>query len=473
MSKENLLLKLDRLEYQWHYLQETHENFEPRFPFTQRFFNAKGKKNNKKVTKILESSDKEKVRSDLKEARVEILNRKIHNVEKHVNNYLFKTIKSIVSNDKSVFQPVLEAVEAKYGAGDAGLHDFCEIVTKSKAIKFIISKLQKSSANIASANEEVSDKRIPKWAADHEYVKMWIDKNNKYNPSKVWNEDVTKIKSCDALISRVMNGKKYKQMMDQFDDSLDLFLNINKQKRLQKQQEKKKSTKTSSKQHEEENEDASGDDFGYSDNDDPRYNENIDEDELLKQYDGMLVGSDDESDEEEDSAKSSASEDETSERIGKQEPVPKLKKKEKAKLPELMVGYVSGGSDEEIEVDDIAKEQIEIKPQKKNRRGQRARRKIWEQKYGSKAKHVQREIEKEMEKKRKRQAEYEERVAKRAARAEQNEEYQAKKAEIKREKEEHRKKLEKIEDHPSWVAKKMAEDKEKNAKFAGKKITFD
>ncbi|KAF2149353.1 Bud-site selection protein [Myriangium duriaei CBS 260.36] len=62
-------------------------------------------------------------------------------------------------------------------------------------------------------------------------------------------------------------------------------------------------------------------------------------------------------------------------------------------LPSLTSGYISGGSDSdpEAEFDDLLG--TGKGEQKKNRRGQRARRLIWEQKYGKGAKHVVAEAE--------------------------------------------------------------------------------
>ncbi|KTW26965.1 hypothetical protein T552_02456 [Pneumocystis carinii B80] len=54
-------------------------------------------------------------------------------------------------------------------------------------------------------------------------------------------------------------------------------------------------------------------------------------------------------------------------------------------LPSLSAGYISGSDDN----NDIDTEYKDIDKPKKNRRGQRARRKIWEMKYGKNARHLQ------------------------------------------------------------------------------------
>ncbi|MBW0491840.1 hypothetical protein O181_031555 [Austropuccinia psidii MF-1] len=59
-------------------------------------------------------------------------------------------------------------------------------------------------------------------------------------------------------------------------------------------------------------------------------------------------------------------------------------------LPTLNVGYTIGDSDaSDLEIDDRSLDRLERERARKNRRGQRARRAIWEQKYGKSAKHLQ------------------------------------------------------------------------------------
>ena len=154
------------------------------------------------------------------------------------------------------------------------------------------------------------------------------------------------------------------------------------------------------------------------------------------------------------------------------------KEKKDYNLPQLASGYFSGGSDDEGEDVDNDKVVKDITTQRKNRRGQRARQKIWAQKYGREAKHVKSEIEKAASDRERRRLEYEERCRKR----------------------EEKNNLaptgsntaplgdRKVRNgvspapgppsdttkmHPSWEAKKLAEEKLKNVKFQGKKITFD
>ncbi|KAI5122796.1 hypothetical protein M0805_000139 [Coniferiporia weirii] len=59
-------------------------------------------------------------------------------------------------------------------------------------------------------------------------------------------------------------------------------------------------------------------------------------------------------------------------------------------LPSLSVGFVAGGSDSEWS---DAEADLADSPMKKNRRGQRARKAIWEKKYGKNANHLKKQVE--------------------------------------------------------------------------------
>lgn len=153
-------------------------------------------------------------------------------------------------------------------------------------------------------------------------------------------------------------------------------------------------------------------------------------------------------------------------------------------LPQLAAGYFSGGSDDEDDEIDSDKVVKEATTQRKNRRGQRARQKIWAQKFGKEAKHVKKEqvaISSERERKR---LEYEERCKKRELKAKINSTPTGSNTAPLAE----RKPRNNIDDpveksvettnpvekeHPSWVAKRLAEEKQKNIKFQGTKIKFD
>lgn len=134
-----------------------------------------------------------------------------------------------------------------------------------------------------------------------------------------------------------------------------------------------------------------------------------------------------------------------------------------AQIPKLATGYYSGGESEDEVKDDLVDE---LTKTRKNRRGQRARQKIWEKKYGTNAKHVVKQHERTKSERERLRIEFEERQARREQRQKIREEREKLKAE----------KLQKQQDkgmHPSWEAKLKAQESMKKAKFAGKKITFD
>ncbi|KAK9452999.1 Bud-site selection protein [Dipodascopsis uninucleata] len=149
----------------------------------------------------------------------------------------------------------------------------------------------------------------------------------------------------------------------------------------------------------------------------------------------------------------------------------KLVKKEKGStkkqpivLPSLHGGYLSGSEDDDIEDDDVARDAVA--PARKNRRGQRARQKLWEKKYGKEAKHLQK---KEFERKQK-QERWLERQQKREQRSQEvNNREQSNGAGS--EKDSHV--FSNVDDkplHPSW---ELRQKQNKLVEFKGKKTVFD
>lgn len=213
------------------------------------------------------------------------------------------------------------------------------------------------------------------------------------------------------------------------------------------------------------------------------------EEALLDQYKDLLVGTDEESEGEYQlnptvdynqvtDEEPSADEESDAEEDDSLESNSRPSKKAKFDLPELMNGYYSGDESDSYEEDDVARKQLANEPKKKNRRGQRARQKIWEKKYGSQAKHVQREYEKQRQEKEKRQTEFEERQAKREARAAQMAESSRSRipsSSTPQPQAVAQSNFAAVDKpiHPSWEAKRIADEKLKNVKFQGKKITFD
>lgn len=471
MPKDNLLFKLDNLEYQFHYLNGDLDTFHPRLGSTAKLYNAKGKKTSKKVAKLLSDLDISRVSEQLDSLRLEIFNNKIYHLEKSLRSLLLKLINQYKpkKNAKNDFTQVIEDLKVKYS-----LEKFLELVCKSKVIKLAVAKIVPSK-NVVP----------PTWFANHEFWKIHSDKKHEFNPSRIWLEVLLKNKKSDQLVSTLMNNEKAKQLLASFDSGMNVFLGI------RREQKSKKGGKESPK--DEELEIAKHGESGQSSEGNAETVDEVEASELdedvLKQYDNLLGDSEEENndeeaptldpnvnynevtDEEPDLESDEEEEPGSSEDEIDSEP---QSKKQKIQLPELMGGYYSGGDesdDSDVAEDRIAAEQISLKEKKKNRRGQRARRKIWEKKYGRQAKHIQREVEKEHEDRKRRQVEYEERVVKRAAKAAARDKEEAIRSEQKPTKTIEKKSPQ--AEHPSWVAKKEAEEKRKNAKFQGKKITFD
>ncbi|CEP60835.1 Bud22p LALA0_S02e00694g [Lachancea lanzarotensis] len=495
MPKENLIFKLDNLEYQFHHLNGTLNDFKPRLKNTAKTFNAKGKKTSKKISKILDSASLNETNAQLTSLRAEIVQKKAFHLENKLTSLLEKTLQQQYStlakkhNEKNQDKlKTLKTLDDKYK-----LAVFCKLFGKSRTCKLLVAKITPSKAAKTDP---------PAWFKDSEYFLAAQDKTHTYNPSRVWNEVVVATKGCDKLLSQTMAGQKIKELLSAFDSGMDMFLNIKKtrESELPKVSEIKNKTEESdaksSSESEESSDQVSSNNSGDRDAELPG---GLDEDEILKQYEGLLVGSDDENDDvaipaldptinyneitdEEPSEDSEgdydlASSDEESD----DQPVSKRQKTEKTKgkgavstknapLPELMTGYYSGGSDDEFSDAEAEPEQIDNAPKRKNRRGQRARQKIWEKKFGKTANHVQKRIQEEQSERNQRQAEYEQRVEKRASKAREREEAQVRHNGEQKLRPEQISKSTQV--HPSWEAKKQAEEKQKAAKFQGKKIVF-
>lgn len=486
MPKDNLLFKLDNLEYQYHYLNNTLDSFKPRLNQTKKFYSAKGKKTSQRVEKLLNSITLSEITTRLNQIRLTIFNGKIFTVEKNLKNSMLKKLNQLKDKEK-----VLDHCET--------LEQFVNYIVVSKLIKVSIFKIvgNKQTSNMGN---------VPVWFRDHSYLKIYNDKKNELNPSRIWNEVVLKIEDGSRIVGLLMNDKKSQNILKTFENGMDVFLNINKDKNKNKKIDKEQQLKVKGNEREEKEKEEEGlqKEEIHEDEDEEvsRSEENgsvdIDEDEILKQYEGLVADSDDESegddildpninynevtDEEPSPEESDYDIEEEESEDEKEEPARK-----KIKLPELMTGYYSGDdSESDIEEDQVAKEQASNKIKRKNRRGQRARRKIWEQKYGKRANHIQKELMKQKEAREQKQREYEARVAKRAAKQAEYERNNANLIKLgergskskqnktdKLKEESVDKKNKKMEDHPSWVAKKLAEEKLKNTKFSGKKIIFD
>ncbi|QLG74474.1 hypothetical protein HG535_0G03570 [Zygotorulaspora mrakii] len=467
MPKDNLIFKLDNLEYQYHYLNGSLNEFQPRLNSTTKIFNAKSKKTSKKIAKLLAESTLTDVSKSLDALKTEIFSKKVYHLDGHLQSFLHKQILQYRPTKKAKidFTTVIKALESQYG-----LKEFVELISKSKVIKLSVARLCPS-----------KNTPTPGWFLDHPFWKIHQDKTQKFNPSRVWNEVILKTDKADQLVSIFMNNEKCKELFAGFNAGMDVFLAIKKEKKVKNNSKSFEDMEDAPVMKGSNNGMLGPPDIEQSEEQQALEQNEMDE-ESLERYDGLLAASDDEEEDEVDTLDPNVNYNEvTDEEPDEENDVEELdyeeekddaempkKKKQKTELPELMAGYYSGAdSDDESDPaeDKIAREQISLVEKKKNRRGQRARQKIWEKKYGRAAKHVQREVQKDMDDRKRRQQEYEERVAKRAAKEVEQVNFQrtyntpaAPKLQP---------------EHPSWVAKKKAEEKQMNAKFEGKKIKFD
>ena len=169
----------------------------------------------------------------------------------------------------------------------------------------------------------------------------------------------------------------------------------------------------------------------------------------------------------------------------KTDKAPKAAPKDSTFLPSLMGGYVSGSE---------SASDVDVEPPKK-RRGQRARQAIWEKKYGSGAKHLQKEILEQKygrdngwDMKRGavgdggnagRRTPWKQGVSNPVSKDNSNQRNTpADRGQRRPQQQEERPRRPTKKDdegplHPSWVARKQAKDAQKGASFAGSKITFD
>ncbi|AET39619.1 Bud22p Ecym_4586 [Eremothecium cymbalariae DBVPG len=508
-KKSNTLYRLDHAEYQYHLINQTLSEFHPRLKTTPKYYNSKGKKSSKKMEKLLQVSNSEQLSRDVNALKLELLNNKVHYAETKLTHYFFKQLEnqySMLHNKKDkedTASKKLQCLEELKTSID--FLTFSRLLARSKVIKVVISKVC-STRGLKNGP--------PEWFEGHDILKEFNDKDADCNPSRVWNKVIKGTAGLEQLVSQLMNVRSVKELISGLEAGIEIVLGARKNALAEEStipgdsNSKVVSKATaassddealSSKSNEEYDSEKSGSEDDSSTFEEDLENcEEIDEEQILAQYKGMVVASDDEDTEEveyqldtkinynevTDEEPSEASDDNI-ELSDNEEEEPRdgpAKKKQRneinptGKLPALMAGYYSGDEEGGSTDDDVAKAQLSNKPQRKNRRGQRARQKIWEMKYGRSANHIQKQFKKEHEERETKRREYEERVAKRAAReAGQQRVFSLAERSKMREmgKNSVRNSTENQPLHPSWEAKKLAEEKRKNAKFQGKKITFD
>lgn len=451
-QKKNDLWKLDLLELKF-------TGAYPRFPFTKKLLNAR---NTSHVMKKLPASNAE-ARQQIEALKTDLFAKKYYGSHKKLERMVSKLVKQ---------------QQRTWGASDKSLKKF--FADSAHMQELITSKLVKLVLTAILTTKET--KTNPPSYILKEVVTTIGDKSALGNPSRFFVKYCQDDKILNGYVSKIWNNKEVKALCDEIEWTFRKIRgNLTKAEKTNRTASKQTSTKKaveSDDDSEDDSEASDSDEEGDSDEESGE-EKNIDAEEAFDKfasYDHLVVGSDAESEfvgdlnvnyneitdeeasESEESGSSSESED----------VIPKLKKpaqkepkpKKEIILPSLATGYFSGGSDDEDDIDNdkVVKAATTVR---KNRRGQRARQKIWEQKFGRNANHVQKENQRITSEREQKQMEFEERQRKRDAKAKEAAETPGKSS------------IGTQKMHPSWEAKKQAEEKMKSVKFAGKKITFD
>lgn len=459
--KKNELWKLDYLETKFY-------KTSPRYRHTKRLVKAK---NNSQLLKKLPTT-KEEADIVIASLKSEYFERKYYGSYKKLKKHITKTF----AGDLNKKQPEEIAAFIKDEGNLDGL---------------ITSKLIKILTSTILTTKEL--KLTPPPYISQEIASIICDKSNISNPSGFFIKFCQNNKHLNNYLSNLWNSKTLKPILQEIEWGFTLIRgNISKKERETRDKQLGKEKKHTPEEDSDDDERDSENELNDS-NDDSEHSD-VDIEEAYDKfaiYDKLVGDSDNDEEErfepnanvdytqvtdEEPSDEESADsffEDDEEEHEPQQTGTKSIK--EKYKLPELANGYFSGGSDDED--DDVDNDRMvkEITLARKNRRGQRARQKIWAKKYGKQAKHIQTEREKVASERQQRQLEYEERERKRQEKARlamenapsgsNTQPLGARKSSLST--------ADKEAVHPSWQAKKLAEEKQKNVKFEGKKIKFD
>lgn len=476
MNKDNILWKLDLLEAK-------HLHAKPRLPKTKTLLNAK----HKKKLPLLDLNRTDAI-AKIGEFKSQLCERKVYSSLLKLNRLLKKVI-------------ALEKNKLKLKMDDGKLKSELDVLNGLDVECISHAKLIKLMLKVYKINVKNADSIpgfLPSWC-----IETITNVEDKFNPK-------FQFKSNSQLenntISKLFNHKDFKPLVEEVESSLKIILGPVERKRKEKSDDS-------------DGDGESDDDDSESDDEEEKsVDELIDEEDIdLDAYKGMLVGSDEEeedgfkldpnidytqitdeepSDDDEDDSDSEEEEGEDEDIYAKLklekrklanddffdfEAAEKSEKSKKVKLPALQGGYFSGGeSDSDVDNDKVVKAATS---QRKNRRGQRARQKIWEMKYGSGAKHVEKEKIRVRSEREQKQKEYEERVRKREEKLRLLLEQGgtgSNQTPLSRERTHKpgshppapvQAELEKPL-HPSWEAKLRAQELSKQ-KFSGKKIVFE
>ncbi|EGV60212.1 bud site selection protein 22 [Yamadazyma tenuis] len=481
-KSDNTLWKIDLLENKF-------LGSKPRYKSTSKLLAAK---DNKKLMKKMPST-KADAQAQILDMKTGVFGRKYHGALVKLRSEVKKTVKA------DLHKLGKKADENKQVLEFLQNDNLIEDMVVSKVIRIL---------QAAVLNNKTARENPPKFI-DPQVLQVIGDKQHSSNPTKFFKDHCQNNKELHKYVSSLWNLKGMKLVLAEIEWSFRLVRgNLTEQEINNRRTATGKSIKKDNDENSDSEDDGSDDDSG-SDTEDENDESAPADFEKFAVYDNLVVDSDQEDEgpqldpkinynevtDEEPSEESSG--DDTSgsdvEDVVDNKKTKSTKKpkddffasdsesdsedaqsvEKKYNLPELTTGYISGGSDDEgdFQVDDdrVVKQ---VTSQRKNRRGQRARQKIWEQKYGKTAKHKQKESEAYENDKKRRQSEFEEREQKRRSRAQEaleNAPSGSNLTPIGRKQQDKPKK----EEHPSWIAKKKEEEKLKNLKFTGKKITFD
>ncbi|CDR41369.1 CYFA0S07e01244g1_1 [Cyberlindnera fabianii] len=468
VDKKNNLWRLDLLEA--HYLEKP-----VRFPRTKSLLRVKGKKQ-----AALLPESKEAALVEIKALKSDVFAKKLHSSLSKYSRALKKTIKTALKDKKTTED------EKKFLEGlDTGKLSNIRIVK-------LVSTVFKLNAKKLSQNEQERPQFVPQWIVD-----ALIDKESDINPSKFYNEMSNVQRNW---YSKLMNHKDVSQIAETIESSFKIVLGPVKKEKDQKDIEDVESEESESEQADSEESDSDESDDedveqevgDIDENAFAEYDQFLGDSEEEEEIDATVLDptidynqvtdeepSDEEVVEEEDNDDFFDLDTEEKKKTTKEKKSKEDKKKEKADkkkkvvLPELQAGFISASEDSDVEDDKVVQEITGAK--KKNRRGQRARQKIWEQKYGRGANHVKKEKEEKQKLREQKQKEWEEREARRQAKAA---EMTGANASTLGERKSKGDGIVKPLDtsaraiHPSWEAKKKQDAALKNVKFQGKKVVF-
>ena len=452
MKTNNYMWKLDLLESKFN-------KSTPRFPHTKKLLIASNH-NHKLLKKIPKSPEDAQV--EIEKIKSDIFQKKYHSAYSKLAKEVEK--KTIPVDDK----------------------EFVSKLITSKLIKIIQS---------ACLNSKELKTNPPTYIGQH-LREIVIDKSNECNPSSFYITFCQNDKAVNNFVANLWNNKNVKKILDEIEWSFRVVRG-----NLTRQEKDSRIKATGSKVDLKDKEDDSEDEHKSLDLEDAY--------DKFAIYDKVDNGSGGEEQQpeldpnvnynevtDEEPSEEESSEDSSDDFFEDEPPKKKQKQSQDSgksfNLPQLASGYFSGGSDDEEDDADNDKIVKEITTQRKNRRGQRARQKIWAKKYGKEAKHVKKNQEILASERERRQMEFEERQRKRELKAKLLAEKQQTGANSLPRGE--RKPTtsntastipqlllvsttsvatEEKSIHPSWEAKRLEKEKLKNVKFQGKKVVFD